>query len=116
MVKMRLGIIDHIDSAHYLPEHGTCGIVHGHTYKVEVIIEGEKSDDGMVMDFYEIKKAVKETLKEYDHRLLNDILDYPSVENICEHVHGKLSKRLGFPLSVKIWEGHGKWCQYGDIF
>nr|WP_321498974.1 6-carboxytetrahydropterin synthase QueD [uncultured Methanolobus sp.] len=111
MMKMRLGIVDYIDSAHYLPGHETCGIVHGHTYKTEIVIEGEKKETGMVMDFYEIKKVIKEVLKEYDHVLLNDILDFPSVENLCEHVHAKLSSRLDFPLSVKMWEGNGKWCE-----
>ncbi|MDY0386580.1 MAG: 6-carboxytetrahydropterin synthase QueD [Methanolobus sp.] len=111
MMKMKLGIIDYIDSAHYLPGHETCGIVHGHTYKTEVVIEGDKKDTGMVMDFYEIKKVIKEVLKEYDHVLLNNILEFPSVENLCEHVHTKLSSRLDFPLSVKMWEGEGKWCE-----
>lgn len=63
------------------------------------------------MDFYEIKKIVKEVLKEYDHRLLNDILEVPSVENLCEHMHQNLSSKLNFPLSVKVWEGEGKWCE-----
>ncbi len=110
-MKMKLGITDYIDSAHYLPGHETCGIVHGHTYKTEVVIEGEKKDTGMVMDFYEIKKVIKEVLKEYDHVLLNNILEFPSVENLCEHVHTKLSSRLDYPLSVKMWEGEGKWCE-----
>jgi len=48
MTKMRLGVIDYIDSAHYLPGHGKCGRVHGHTYKIEVIIEGEVRENGMV--------------------------------------------------------------------
>lgn len=110
-MKMKLGIIDYIDSAHYLPGHGKCGKVHGHTYKVEVVIEGEKTESGMVMDFYEIKKTVKEVLAEYDHVLLNEILEYPSVENMCEHVHARLSARLPYPVSLKIWEGQGKWCE-----
>ncbi len=114
-MKMKLGIIDYIDSAHYLPGHETCGIVHGHTYKTEVVIEGEKKETGMVMDFYEIKKVIKEVLKEYDHVLLNNIMEFPSVENLCEHVHTKLSSRLDFPLSVKMWEGEGKWCEVSTV-
>lgn len=114
-MKMRLGITDYIDSAHYLPGHETCGIVHGHTYKTEVVIEGEKKETGMVMDFYDIKKVIKEILREYDHVLLNNILEFPSVENLCEHVHSKISSRLEFPLSVKMWEGEGKWCEVSSI-
>lgn len=115
MTKMRLGIIEYIDSAHYLPEHETCGIVHGHTYKIEIVLEGEKQENGMVMDFYEIKKGVRETLKKYDHKLLNDILLFPSAENMCEQIHADLSEKLGYPLSVKVWEGHGKWCELNGL-
>ncbi|NPE28555.1 6-carboxytetrahydropterin synthase QueD [Methanococcoides sp. SA1] len=111
MTKMRLGIIEYIDSAHYLPEHETCGIVHGHTYKIEIVLEGEKQENGMVMDFYIIKKIVKEILKTYDHKLLNDVLPFPSAENMCEHMHGQLFEKLGLPVSVKVCEGHGKWCE-----
>ena len=67
MAKMRLGVIDYIDSAHYLPGHGKCGRVHGHTYKIEVVVEGEVRENGMVIDFYDLKKGIKETLQEYDH-------------------------------------------------
>ncbi|MCD4703040.1 MAG: 6-carboxytetrahydropterin synthase QueD [Methanosarcinaceae archaeon] len=115
MTKMRLGIIEYIDSAHYLPEHKTCGIVHGHTYKVEVVLQGEKKENGMVMDFYDIKTIVKNTLAEYDHRLLNDILEFPSAENICEQIHNQLSEQIPLPLSVRVWEGHGKWCEINGI-
>lgn len=111
MTKMKLGIIEYIDSAHYLPGHKTCGIVHGHTYKVEVVIEGEKKENGMVMDFYDIKTVIRNVLKEYDHKLINDIIPYPSAENICEHICSKLSTRLDFPLTVRVWEGEGKWCE-----
>lgn len=53
---MRLGIIEHIDSAHFIPGHKTCEKMHGHTYKIEVKIEGTKDKSGMIIDFYEIKK------------------------------------------------------------
>ena len=115
MTKMKLGIIEYIDSAHYLPDHETCGIMHGHTYKVEIIIEGEKKESGMVIDFYDLKVTIKDVLKEYDHKMLNDILPFPSVENLCEDIHAKLSARLEFPLSVRMWEGHGKWCEISSI-
>ncbi|WP_292487583.1 6-carboxytetrahydropterin synthase QueD [Methanohalobium sp.] len=110
MEKMRLGIIESIDTAHYLPGHETCGIVHGHTYRVEVVIEGKKND-GMVMDFADLKKIVKDILKDYDHTLLNNILSYPSSENLCENIYSKLSEKLKMLVKVRIWEGEGKWCE-----
>ncbi len=112
---MRLGVIEYIDAAHYLPGHPTCGQWHGHTYKVELIIEGEKKGAGMVMDFYDMKSILRKVLSEYDHRPLNDVIEYPSVENICESVYSKLQGKITLPFMIRIWEGRGKWCELGDL-
>jgi 6-pyruvoyltetrahydropterin/6-carboxytetrahydropterin synthase len=112
---MKLGVTEYIDSAHYLPGHMTCGKTHGHTYKVELIVEGEKRGAGMVVDFYDLKSALKKVLSEYDHRLLNDIIEYPSVENLCESVYNKLKGEIDLPYAIRIWEGKGKWCELGDL-
>lgn len=112
---MKLCVIEYIDSAHYLPGHETCGCMHGHTYKVEFTIEGEKKGAGMVMDFYDMKSILKKVLKEYDHRCLNEIVEYPSVENLCESVYNKLRGEIPYPFSLKMWEGRGKWCEMGDL-
>ena len=110
---MKLGVIEYIDSAHFIPGHETCGNMHGHTYKVEFIIEGEKKESGMVMDFYDMKSILRRVLSEYDHRCLNDIVEYPSVENICESVYNKLRDKIDMPFTLRIWEGRGKWCELG---
>lgn len=107
---MKLGTTYYIDCAHYLPGHSKCGQLHGHTYKVEVIIEGENKD-GMVLDFADMKKAVESVLQEYDHKSLNDFLEYPSVENICEMLQRQLKQRLEFPFTIRVWEGKGKWAE-----
>ncbi len=107
---MKLGVIEHIDSAHFLPGHAKCGRLHGHTYRVEVIIEGENKS-GMIMDFADLKQTLRETLQQYDHILFNDVLEYPSIENICEMLKGKLQERLPFPFTLRVWEGQGKWAE-----
>ncbi len=89
--------------------------VHGHTYKIEVLIEGEVQENGMIIDFYDLKKGVKETLQEYDHTLLNELMEFPSSEYLCQHIHSKLLERFGFPLKVKVWEGEGKWCEMDNF-
>lgn len=108
---MKLGITEYIDCAHHLPGHEKCGRLHGHTYTVDVIIEGEKKQ-GMIVDFADLKLAVREVLAEYDHRSLNDFLEYPSVENICELVGHKLRDRLPFAFTIRVWEGHGKYAEF----
>ncbi len=107
---MRIGITEYIDCAHFLPDHTKCGRLHGHTYKVEVVIEGDKSS-GMVVDFSDLKAETRKVLQEYDHRSWNDVLDYPSVENICELLSRQLKQRLDLPFVIRVWEGHGKWAE-----
>jgi 6-pyruvoyltetrahydropterin/6-carboxytetrahydropterin synthase len=107
---MKLGLSDHMDCAHYLPGHNRCGSLHGHTYKVEIVIEGENKS-GMVLDFADLRKSLKETLKRYDHKSLNDFLEYPSVENICEMLKEHLMSLVPFPFTLRVWEGEGKWAE-----
>jgi 6-pyruvoyltetrahydropterin/6-carboxytetrahydropterin synthase len=107
---MKLGVVDYIDCAHSLPGHPKCGSLHGHTYKIEITIEGE-TRNGMVLDFADLKQAIRGVLAAYDHRNWNDFLEYPSVENICELLSGKLKAKIPFGYSLRVWEGHGKWAE-----
>ena len=108
---MRLGITEFIDCAHHLPGHPKCGQLHGHTYKVEVIIEGQNRSGGMIVDFTDLQAQTREVLGRYDHKNWNDFLQFPSVENICELLAEKLKERLAFPFVVRVWEGAGKWAE-----
>ena len=107
---MKLGVIEYIDCAHYLPGHPKCGVLHGHTYRVEVTVEGENRT-GMIIDFGDLKQILRACLALYDHRPMNDFLEYPSVENICEMIHRQLAGSLAFPYTVRVWEGKGKWAE-----
>jgi 6-pyruvoyltetrahydropterin/6-carboxytetrahydropterin synthase len=107
---MKLGVTEYIDCAHSLPNHPKCGSLHGHTYKVEIIIEGE-TKNGMVIDFADLKQSLREVLARYDHRNFNDFLEYPSVENICELLSASLKEKLSFAFTLRVWEGNGKWAE-----
>lgn len=110
---MRLGLTETIDCAHMLPDHPKCGQLHGHTYKVEVVVEGETSG-GMVLDFADLRAQVREVLGPYDHRHWNDFLEYPTVEHICQLLATGLSEKLAFPFTLRVYEGHGKWAETGS--
>jgi 6-pyruvoyltetrahydropterin/6-carboxytetrahydropterin synthase len=107
---MKLGVTEYIDCAHFLPNHPKCGSLHGHTYKVEIIIEGQ-TKNGMVVDFADLKQSLREVLASYDHRNFNDFLEYPSVENICELLSARLKEKLSFAFTLRVWEGNGKWAE-----
>ena len=50
---------EEFEAAHLLPNYdGPCGNLHGHSYKIELTLEGPQNEDyyGMVMDFNDLKK------------------------------------------------------------
>jgi 6-pyruvoyltetrahydropterin/6-carboxytetrahydropterin synthase len=109
---MRLGKHFIFDAAHFIRDYkGKCERVHGHTYRLEVVIEDSVKEDGMVLDFSILKKVVDdEVIEALDHSDLNGILPNPTAENIVEWVWKRLEDKL--PLySVRIWEGDRKWAQ-----
>lgn len=86
------------DAAHQLPNHfGKCQRLHGHTYSVEVFLEAEdgsikpidgSSDEGMVVDFYEVFQVWDNHLEPIlDHQYLNDTIG-PFMEGVttCENI------------------------------
>ena len=68
-------------SAHIIPGHESCGFIHGHSYFVDVEIEGERSGKfEFVVDFKDVKWYTKAICDELDHKLLipvyNDLIDF----------------------------------------
>ncbi len=95
-----LKVVTKFAAAHQLTMVGAkCENMHGHNWKVEVCVTGEKLDDGgVVMDFGVIKKHVAEIMSMLDHKYLNE-LEYfqqsqPSSENIAAFVAGQLQQRI----------------------
>ncbi len=58
-------------SAHMIPCHQFCGGIHGHSYHVDVTVDGERCGEfGFVADFKTVKGLVRKMCKELDHKLL----------------------------------------------
>ncbi|MGE5472727.1 MAG: 6-carboxytetrahydropterin synthase QueD [Ignavibacteriales bacterium] len=81
------------DSAHNLTEYNTkCENLHGHTYKLEVTVIGPVSEEGMVVDFCDLKTVVsKNIIQKLDHQYLNEIIP---VRTTCENVSLWIWKEL----------------------
>ena len=94
------------DSAHHLTNYnGKCENMHGQTYKLEVTVEGEMQENGLVVDFYELKQVVqKNVIDKLDHVLLNDIIENPSAENIVSWVWDQLIDRPELNLNARLYE------------
>ena len=77
---------------------GKCKNLHGHTWAVEVVVQNKTLDKvGMVTDFMDIKKQLKEFLEELDHTHLNDHPFFkkhnPTTENLARYIFEQFSKQ-----------------------
>ncbi len=99
------------DAAHRLPGYeGKCGNLHGHTWTLTVGIEGGiDRETGMVMDFGDIGKIVKnQVLDLLDHNYLNNWVSYPTCENLLCWI-GKQLDSLTW-CDLKLSETEGNFC------
>lgn len=99
------------ESAHFLPNHdGKCRNLHGHSYILEVSVEGDVIQDGpkegMVIDFADLSKLVKEeVISKWDHKCLNEIVSFvPTAENLAMEVIRILQDKKLQVTKVKLSE------------
>lgn len=106
----RLKVTDYFSSAHYLKNYqGACEKLHGHNWKVELVVEGENlNETEILIDFKELKKILKEVLEELDHRLLNEHPHFqnknPSSENISKFIFERVKDKIKAFPEVKVKE------------
>jgi 6-pyruvoyltetrahydropterin/6-carboxytetrahydropterin synthase len=117
-----LKVVTEFAAAHNLRNfRGKCESLHGHNWKVEVVIRGKDLDEnGVVLDFAEIKAATREVLTELDHRYLNEVPFFtthnPTSENIARYLLQRLGERLNdhrvMVTRVSAWESEGACATY----
>lgn len=106
------------ESAHHLPrvpEGHRCARIHGHSYRVEILVCGEVDErTGWLIDFYDMDAQVEPLIAALDHRLLNDIegLENPTCESLCAWLWQRLAPRLSCLSAVTVWETHDARCTY----
>jgi 6-pyruvoyltetrahydropterin/6-carboxytetrahydropterin synthase len=99
---------------------GRCEALHGHNWRVEVVVGGSQLDQaGLLMDFGELKKLMNLALDQLDHRHLNEVPPFdtlnPSSEHISRHLYQEIAKAL--PAQVKMlrvsaWESDDSRATY----
>jgi len=98
------------DAAHNLVRyHGKCEALHGHTYRIAVVLEGSPDEEGMIMDFTDLSNIVRErVISRFDHSYINDIIEQPTAENIANWIWDRIEPYVRRPncelSSVEVWE------------
>ena len=98
------------DSAHFLPfvpDGHKCKQMHGHTYRLRVVLSGETHPTlGWIMDFKELKDAVSPVIDQLDHKLINDVkgLENPTAENITVWIWKQIKPSLPLLTRIELYE------------
>jgi len=146
---MKIGKIIQWDMGHRVLNHrSVCKGLHGHRYKAEICVEGnlieEKgaSEEGMVIDFADIKKVAQKFIQEeLDHAFMvwdrdHELLEFfkssqghkpvivpftPTAENVAAYIFKELKDKFtdifqtGLKLqSVKLWETPSSYALYDE--
>ena len=116
---MRIVKSMNFDAAHYLdhdPEARPYARMHGHSFTLEVEIEGEPgTETGWVVDFGDVSDALARLHDKLDHRLLNEIegLERPTLENICRWAGAQLKAEFPGLRQVRVSRpSNGETCIY----
>lgn len=129
---MRIGKEYKFEAAHLLEFHkGKCRNLHGHSYRVEVELEGNQqilpnsSSEGMVLDFAVLDKMMKPIIDRLDHQFLNDQMDVrTTAENVVAYIVGWLSNMLPQVIEsegqevkisrVRLWETAKSYAEWSN--
>ena len=147
---MKIGKVIQWDMGHRVLNHRSiCKGLHGHRYKAEICVEGElilesgTSEEGMVIDFADIKKTAQKLIQEkLDHAFMvwnedNELLEFfkhskghkpvivpftPTAENVAAYIFHILKDKFsdvyksGLHLhSIKLWETPSSYALYEAI-
>jgi 6-pyruvoyltetrahydropterin/6-carboxytetrahydropterin synthase len=117
-----LKILSHFSAAHQLTMVAKkCENLHGHNWKVEVCVKGERLNEaGVLVDFGILKGYVKEIMARLDHRFLNELPDLenipPSSENLAVYIAENLQAMIDEPgvvvSKVTTWESDDACATY----
>jgi 6-pyruvoyltetrahydropterin/6-carboxytetrahydropterin synthase len=106
------------EAAHKLPkvpEGHKCRRLHGHSFKVELTIEGPVNPEtGWLIDFGVLHDLWKPLHAELDHNYLNDIegLENPTSEVLAFWIWGRMKPRLPELTRVTLFETCDARCEY----
>ena len=124
------------DAAHILTNHcGLCKNLHGHTYRVDVSVAADCGEDGMVIDFKDLKAvATKVVCDRFDHAFIYNshspaereiaavverhgmrtapIPFRSTAENLARHFFHELAGTVPGLAAVKVWETADSCAEY----
>jgi 6-pyruvoyltetrahydropterin/6-carboxytetrahydropterin synthase len=105
-LQTRIGRTYRFEAAHYLP---LVPELHGHNYRVTIVLQGKLDGRGFIKDFAEIDSVVEPLIAQVDHRLLNDVegLENPTAEIIAAWFFNRVPNCE----RVRVFENGDSWAE-----
>lgn len=103
-----------IEIAHHLPNHKTCGVIHGHSMDIDVGVKGPINlTTGMVIDFKDLKNILQTVIiDKFDHSYLNNTFKIPTAELFAFYIFKKL-KEIGLNvIVVRVHETRDNYAEF----
>lgn len=110
-------------AAHQLRGYkGSCGQLHGHTWKVRVEVETDSLDKaGITIDFKDLKAKADSVIGRFDHRCLNQISPFdkenPTAENLAKCIYAEMKELMPEDIrivEVIVWESANYGVKYSE--
>jgi 6-pyruvoyltetrahydropterin/6-carboxytetrahydropterin synthase len=117
-MKVRLSKSFCFEAAHNLPtfpDGHKCRRLHGHSFRFDIVVEGQvPTDTGYLIDYGEIKHVVDPIVKRLDHYYLNEIsgLENPTSEMIAKWIWDQVKPVLPLLAEVVVFETCTSRCEY----
>jgi 6-pyruvoyltetrahydropterin/6-carboxytetrahydropterin synthase len=99
----------------HVPEGHKCQRLHGHSFRVEIIVEGPVDPrTGWFIDYAVIDDAWQPLFDQLDHNYLNDVtgLENPTSEVLCRWLWERLAPALPALSRVVVHETCNASCEY----
>jgi 6-pyruvoyltetrahydropterin/6-carboxytetrahydropterin synthase len=115
---VRLSKTFHFEAAHDLPTFPAdhkCRRLHGHSFRFDVVVQGEvEAAKGYLIDYGDIKKVADPLVRRLDHYYLNEIegLENPTSENLARWIYDRLKPSLPLLHSIVVHETCSSSCEY----
>lgn len=115
---VRLSKTFHFEAAHHLPtfpDGHKCRRLHGHSFRFEVVVEGEVDPKlGYLIDYGDIKRVADPIVRQLDHYYLNEIpgLENPTSESLSRWIWERLRPALPLLKAIIIYETCSSACEY----
>jgi 6-pyruvoyltetrahydropterin/6-carboxytetrahydropterin synthase len=118
MSRVRLVKTFSFEAAHrlpFVPEGHKCFRLHGHSFRVEVVVEGEVDErSGWLIDYDDIRVAFEPLRQRLDHYYLNEIegLENPTSEVLARWIWRRLQPGLPQLAEIVVHETCASRCEY----